>query len=380
MNHGVPRAQAAIERGMDQRRHVGAQLFASRDGESVADLALGIAREGVSMRPDTLQCWISATKPVMSVAIAQLWERGALAPDDPACLHVPEFGTRGKHVVSLRHLLTHTAGFRFTPIAWSQEPFDDIVAQACDAALEEGWVPGQDCGYHVASAWYVLAEVVRRVDGRHYSQYVRDAIFEPLGMRDSWIGMPRQQHAAYGDRVACMWETEGGECKASDNWAWNGSAQGCGICRPGGSGWGPARELAILYEALLAGGERAGARILTPQSIEAISTRHTVGMLDRTFDYRLDRGLGVVVDSKTYGTRSAWFGTRCSTRAYGHAGYNATVAFADPEYGLAVALVFNGVTDPVLNDERVIATLDGLYEDLELAAPQAREQLTPASR
>ena len=50
-------------------------------------------------------------------------------------------------------------------------------------------MPGQRAGYHPTSAWFILGEIVRRVDGRPFARYVREAIFAPLGMHDCFIGM-----------------------------------------------------------------------------------------------------------------------------------------------------------------------------------------------
>ncbi len=111
---------------------------------------------------------------------------------------------------------------------------------------------------------------------------------------------------------------------------------------------------------------REGSGIVRLETIATFTARHTIGMHDQTFGYALDRGLGVVVDSKQYGIASSWFGTRCSPRAFGHAGAWSSVAFADPEYQLVVALGFNGMmaTAPRKHDARVIAVLDALYDDL----------------
>jgi CubicO group peptidase (beta-lactamase class C family) len=113
---------------------------------------------------------------------------------------------------------------------------------------------------------------------------------------------------------------------------------------------------------MLAGGEN----IVTPQTIEAVSARHTVGLVDKTFSCQLDRGLGVVLDSKHYGQSSGWYGSRCSSRTWGHAGYNCSVGFLDPENRVVVALVFNGMpeAEAALHEERVGATIDAIYDEL----------------
>ncbi len=78
----MERTRTALLRGIEQGLHPGAQLYVSRRGEVVADLALGEARPGsplpsVPMTSDTLVLWLSSSKPVGAVAIAQLWERVA---------------------------------------------------------------------------------------------------------------------------------------------------------------------------------------------------------------------------------------------------------------------------------------------------------------
>src|SRR5436190_219881 len=101
----------AIEAGIEVGLHIGAQLFVSRHGQPVADLAFGQSRPGVAMSADSLMIWMSCSKPVTAVAVAQQWERGRLKLDDRIADHIPEFGRNGKEAVTIRHVLTHTAGF-----------------------------------------------------------------------------------------------------------------------------------------------------------------------------------------------------------------------------------------------------------------------------
>ena len=358
------RAKKVIEDGIAANLHLGAQLYVSRDGQTVGDLAFGEAREGVAMRPDTLMLWMSSIKPITAVAIAQMWERGKLELDDPVARHIPEFAANGKDRVTIRHVLTHTGGFPGAVLNWAGEPWEKIIAELCAAPLARGWVPGERMGYHVASGWYALAEIVRRIDGRAYSDYTRDEIFEPLGMRDTWLGMPPERHREYAadQRIAPMHFATGLRKPIPHTFLlWRDGAEALAICRPGGSGRGPIHDLGKFYEAMLAGGG-----IIRPQTAEAISSRHVAGMRDRTFGYPLDRGLGVTIDSKQYCNASSWFGTRCSPRTWGHNGYLSSSGFVDPEHKIVVALVFNGMLESqeVRHDNRIIATLDAVYEDL----------------
>jgi len=364
-NQRINRAIEVIERGIAENLHLGAQLYVSHNGETVADVGIGQARDGVPMRPDHLMLWMSSTKPITAIAIGQMRERGKLDFDDRVAQHIPEFGVKGKEPITIRHVLTHTGGFPRAVGPWTYDPWENIIAQICGSPLEPGWIVGQTSAYHVASGWYVLGEIVRRLDGRPYHRYVREAIFEPLGMTDSWLGMPAGRYDEFRERIVPMHFADGNALPIPSGYApFRDSPEAMANCRPGGNGRGPIRQLGRFYEALLDGGRG----IIRKETIETLTSRHTVGLKDRTFNFSLDRGLGFVIDSKQYGSGAAWYGTRCSPRTFGHAGYVSSVGFADPEHQLAVAMVFNGMLEaaPAKHDARMIATLDAIYGDLGL--------------
>ncbi len=366
----LPRTLAVLEGGIGEGLHLGAQLYASHRGRVVADLAVGEARRGTPMTPETLLIWFSAGKPVGVVAIAQLWEAGRLDLDDPVTAFIPEFGAGGKGRVTIRHLLTHTGGFlrEWAPSAYNTLPWDEIIARVCAAPLEPGWTPGRRAGYHAVSSWFVIGEIVRRVDGRHYRDYVREAIFAPLGMRDSWVGMPPERHAAYGDRIGAMHDM--GADAGARPYPNLDTAAGCARCVPGGNGRGPIRELGRFYEMLLGRGERDDARLLTPQTVEALTTPNRVGLFDETFGQVKDWGLGFALDTaRTRGDAGATLSFRphASPRAFGHGGYRSSLGFADPEYGLVAAFVANGTPPDDAHARRARAITTAIYEDLGLA-------------
>lgn len=360
----VPAARAVLEAGMAEGLHIGAQLYVSQHGEPVADCALGESRRGVPMTPDTLMIWFSSTKPVTAVAVAQQWERGCCRPDDPVARHLPEFAAGGKERVTIRHLLTHTGGFRFADgFGTRRGPFavswEENVARVCAAELEAGWEPGVHAGYHPTSSMFILGEIVRRCDGRAFDRYVREEIFLPLGMRDCWIGMPVEQFRAYGDRIGLMHNTEKGAAKPLPV---TDAEEGVARCVPGGNGRGPMRELGWFYEALLGDGARDGTRILSPQTVAALTARHRVGLHDATLGLIVDWGLGFAIDTVSYGRHA-------SPRTFGHGGAQSSVGFADPEHGVVVTLVTNGMPGRDRHYRRFEAVCSAIYEDLGLAAP-----------
>jgi CubicO group peptidase (beta-lactamase class C family) len=304
--------------------------------------------------------------------------------DDPVVRFIPEFGQKGKAPITIRHILTHTAGFRAPPRAES-EPWERIIAELCAARQEVGWVPGKKAGYHPASSWYMLGEIVRRIDGRDYCRYAREMIFERAGMRDSWVGMPADTFRAYGDRIAIMQDTTKSPPEPLDVEAFATS------CRPGSGGLGPIRDLGKFYEMLMNRGIVGSAladgtspcpeahplgtipsakadptnTILRPQSVEAITTRHRAGMIDATFKTSIDWGLGFLLNSPQprpdlpYG-----YGPDASPRTFGHGGSQSSGGFCDPERGLVAAYVFNGRPGEEKHHERRRALLEAVEKDL----------------
>ncbi|HLF57638.1 MAG TPA: serine hydrolase domain-containing protein [Thermoanaerobaculia bacterium] len=356
---------AELARGVESGLQLGGQLFVSSAGETVADAAFGEARPGEPMRRDHWMLWLSSTKPVAAVAIAQLWERGALALDDPVARHLPEFAPGGKAAITVRHLLTHTSGIRMLDTGWPAASWDETIARICARPIEPRWVPGRKAGYHLASSWFVLGELVRRIDGRPFERYVREELFGPLGMPGCWIGMPREVRALAAGRIAPLYAVESGGLVESDLT----SEAKLVAPSPGGNGVGPIGELARFYAALARGGELDGRRVLRTQTVEALVARHRVGLVDQTFETRLDWGLGVIVDSKHYGDAKApyGYGPYAGPRTWGHSGARSSTAFVDPDAGLVVALAVNGMPDDETHRDRFARLTAAIYVDLGLA-------------
>jgi CubicO group peptidase (beta-lactamase class C family) len=362
----LSRTSAELAAGIADRLHLGGQLCVLRGGATIADAAFGEAAPDEPMRRDHRMLWLSASKPVTALAIAQLWERGALGLDDPVASHLPEFATGGKERITIRHLLTHTSGIRMLDTGWPEATWDEVIARICARPIEPRWVPGRKAGYHLASSWFVLGELVQRLDGRPIARYLAEEIFAPLGMGASSLGVPAERWRELEAEVAPMYVRVGDALGRSDL---AGEAK-LVAPSPGGNSVGPLRELARLYEALRRGGELDGRRILAPQTVEAVVGRHRVGLLDQTFKTRLDWGLGVIVNSAHYGDPEApyGYGPHAGPRTFGHSGARSSVAFCDPDAGLVVALAVNGLIDEREHRARFERVLTALYEDLGLAA------------
>ncbi len=385
----LPKTLALLELGMHSILHPGAQLYISWRGEVLADVALGEARPGVAMQPETLTLWLSAGKPITAVAIAQLVERGMLAFDDLVSRHLPEFAQNGKDAITIRHLLTHTAGFREADKLAENLPWDAMIARICATSLEAEWNVGAKAGYQMMSSWFILGELIRRVDGREAGRYVRENIFEPLGMGDSWMGIPADQIARYGDRMGMMYYSGRTEFRVHPFW---NAEEDFAACRPGSGVRGPIRELGKFYEALLdvlsdrrtpfrpesrsGSSDRRAApefgapgQLLQPETLRELTARQRIGLFDHTFQHTLDLGLGFIVDSNRHGAGTVpyGYGRHASEATFGHSGSQSSCAFADPEHQLVVAWHCNGQPGEPRHQKRAREINSMIYEELGLA-------------
>jgi CubicO group peptidase (beta-lactamase class C family) len=132
----LARTSVALEAGLGSV-HVGAQLFVSVRGRVVAEAALGLARPDVPMSTTTLMPWMSCTKLVTATAFALVWDRGLVTLDAPVSRYVPEFEAGGKGGITLRHLLTHTAGLLPCEQALGPVRYQQSFADTCTAIYED---------------------------------------------------------------------------------------------------------------------------------------------------------------------------------------------------------------------------------------------------
>ncbi len=360
----LPKTLETIQRGMDERLHIGAQVYVSIDGDPIADFAVGVTHRGDALTTDTIMPWMSAVKPVGAVAFGQLWELGKVDVDDPVAKYVPEFGVHGKQTITLRHLLTHTSGLQALDVEWSDVAWSEMIERIARSRLYPGWEPGKKAGYEAITGWAILGEVLQQVSGRPYHEYVRERIFEPLGMDDSWIAVPEDLLNSYEPFINLLPKTGNGAIQ-EPTWKREELVQQL----PAGSGRGPIRELGRFYEMLLLQGELDGVRIVLPQTVAALTARHRTGLFDHTFGNIYDWGLGFVMEARTDQKRGLpyQYGRYSSPRAFGHSGRQSSIGFADPEHGLVVAWVLNGTPGEVEHFRRNHAINSAIYEDLGLA-------------
>jgi CubicO group peptidase (beta-lactamase class C family) len=350
----LPQTRSLLLEQMHAGLHIGAQLAVSLADGREFDLAIGQARPGTPMTADSLPVWMSAGKPIAAVALAQLQERGFLNFDDPVTKFLPEFAQLGKETITLRHILTHTAGFRHLPNYTWPDSWEKIIADICEMPLEPGWIPGRTAGYHPQTSWFILGEVIHRADGRPFDHYVRDEIFQPIDMQDFWIGIPIAQYEQYGPRIALPHQTRHVPPTVAPQWE---SPAALTIPRPGSNTTGPARQFLHFYQMLLSHGAFNGRQLLTPASVAELTAPARIGLFDKTFNRPIDWALGFQINTAQSDTLPYSIGSHFSPRTFGHSGNQCSLAFADPESGIAAAVFCHGMPGEAAHQTRMRALL-----------------------
>ncbi len=337
--------------------HPGARLYVSREADIVLDFSVGEASKGFPMKHDTSLLWMSAGKPATAVAILQLMEQRKLQLDERVSHYLPEFGTKGKEPITIRHLLTHTGGFRLADKV-DVADWDQAIREIENTPLEPNWEIGQKAGYHVNGSWLILGEIIRRVDGRSIRDYLQEEVFAPADMEGCSLGLE-----SISDNNAVMYLTEREACiphpLMSDparlrQW------------RTGSNLMGPAHSLGRFYEHLLQG----GGKILHAESVHLMTQRHRKGLLDQTFRHVIDFGLGLIINSAQYGPHTVpyGYGSYASSESFGHGGNQSSIAFADPRYQLVLVYITNGMPGETAHQKRMRNVIDAVYEELGLNA------------
>ena len=370
----LPLTAEAVNRGVEVGLHRGAQVSVWSEAGGALDLAFGAARAGVAMTPDTSVLWLSSGKPLLAVAVAQQIAAGRLAFDDAVSDFVPEFAAQGKEEITVEQVLMHTGGFRSVVFDYPAMGWDAAVAAVCNARLETGWVPGETAGYHPHSGWNILGRLIEVCTGDPLGTTLRREVLEPLGMTDAWGGLPESEHARLRkeNRLAVVENTALSTPRSTgmDEAAW-----AAGV-RPGGNTWGPARDLARFYRAVLGGGAVGGDPVLPAALLTQLTERVRRDTVDRTFRATMDWGRGFMVNNRRHDAANAEthgasgtpynFGPHAGDDAVGHGGNQSSIGFADPAHGLAVAVVFNGMCGEPKHQRRMVEVLDALYLDLGL--------------
>jgi uncharacterized protein YbbC (DUF1343 family)/CubicO group peptidase (beta-lactamase class C family) len=316
-----------VETAIREGKTPGAVVLIGNRQEIIYSRAFGfrsLEPKKVPMSEDTIFDLASLTKVIATTtAVMQLAEKGKLNIDAPVRKYWPAFGENGKTRITLRQLLTHYSGLRaglsLKP-GWSgyEAAMRKIIAEKPSRPPGSGFVYS-DINFEA------LGEVVRRVSGLPLDQYCSRHIFTPLGMKETGFkisGVLRDRIAPTQyrkNRLIC------GEAHDPECYLMGGVAGHAGL-------FSSAADLSIFARMLLAGGQYGGARILSPHTIEMMTTPQSPGVQNA-------RGLGWDLEAPFASNRDEL----PPAGAFGHLGYTGTSLWIDPVTGIYAILLTNRV-------------------------------------
>ena len=354
-----------LEQQIQEGLHPGAQLCVSIDGDVVADFGVGetVVGSGVDLTNDSVMPLFSSAKPITAIALGILVDSGRLSFDDPVASHISEFATHGKSSIKIKHILNHTSGLADDPLADGGTSREEVISRLSDSRTIDGWVPGERSAYIPTAGWHILGEVVERASGITFESFLQDFVLDPVGMNSTFTNVSPELAEQLGNQRASVHDSR--REPMAVNQAYSPERLGRFV-RPGSSFSGTARDMVSFYSMLLNDGvSPAGEQIISESVIASLTSRQDEGLLDETFGVFMDRGLGFFIDSQRHSPAVPYgYGTAASSATFGHGGKESSTCFADPERGLAVSLIFNGMPGEPKHDRRLKRVLAAVYETI----------------
>jgi CubicO group peptidase (beta-lactamase class C family) len=338
---------------IDQKELSGVVTLVGRADRIVDIEAIGRRNlaDDLPMRPDTLFRIASMTKPITAIGLMMLADAGKLSVDDPVEKHLPEF--RGQMLVAsrsddtitlkkparpitLRDLLTHTSGLPGSPPTGLSDLYSKRNHSLAEAVLVFSQRP---LDFEPGSKWSycntgidTLGRVIEVVSGQSYESFLKERLFDPLGMTDTtFYPTPEQMN-----RAAVTYDRKDGALVPVAA-SIIGPPKGAKYPIPAGGLYSTAPDLARLYQMMLNRGTTDGRRYLS-ESCLAEMTRVQTGDLKTGFTEGNGWGLGICVVRQPSGVTEM-----LSPGTYGHGGAFGTQGWIDPQKNQFVILMIQRV-------------------------------------
>jgi CubicO group peptidase (beta-lactamase class C family) len=333
-----PDRLARVYRFLDEATGTGrlpaAAIQIVRGGVALPARAFGrqyLTADSPPARPDTIFLTASLTKPVTVTAVMLLVEQGRILLDDPVASIIPEFAVNGKEAVTIRHLMTHTSGLPdMLPddrrLRAEQAPLAEFVRRICLLPLD--FTPGTNVQYQSCGI-AMLGAVAEHLTGQPLPEFMRQMIFEPLGMPNSALGaqeLPTERIA----QVNVSDEMRG------TNWGWN-TPYWHQFAAPWGGMFSTVADICRFAQLFLDGGAYNGMRILAPATVQAMIADQTAALPHLSAQVRATNSWGLGWRRQPPGEWSYW-GNLLAPGSYGHGGATGTVLWIDPQRKLVCAL------------------------------------------
>jgi uncharacterized protein YbbC (DUF1343 family)/CubicO group peptidase (beta-lactamase class C family) len=327
---GAAAVDQVINQAIEQGRMPGAVLLVGHDGKVIYRKAYGkraLVPQPEAMTLDTVFDCASLTKVVATTSsLMKLFEAGRFRLNDKITDYIPEF-QGGKSDITLRQLFTHFSGLQpDVPLTTPWSGYDTGIKLAC--TFKPGGPPATRYVYSDIN-FILLGELVHRLSGTMLSDYARENIFLPIGMKESLFQPP----ASLVPRIA---PTERLPVKTGPplrGVVHDPTARNMGGVAGHAGLFSTADDLSRFAQMMLNGGELDGVRLFSPLTVAKFIEPQTPP------DQPILRGLGWDVDSPHSGNRGELF----PIGSYGHTGFTGTSLWIDPLTKTYVILLANSV-------------------------------------
>jgi CubicO group peptidase (beta-lactamase class C family) len=354
------RVEARVARDVEARKYDGARIMVARRGVTVLDLTVGHADRdaGRALTHDAVFSIMSISKVMTAVALMQCVERGDLSLLMPVSAVIPEFAKRGKGLVTIGQVLTHTAGLGMgqAPLPIDQlGQLEKSVAAICEQALES--TPGEQVSYSAMMGFTILGEVVRRLDAKKRSlrKILEEDVFLPLGMTDTVWGL-RESQAARRVPVVVR-DDDAPELNRKFLADRDRGVVESTELPSGGATFSTAQDVLRFGEALRLGGALDGKRVLAPTTLQ-LMTRNQTGLMPNSMmnSSRALHGmaafpafLGLGVFLRGEGIFPSHIATLASPGSFGGWGLGSMGFWVDPEREITFVALTSGIMERIRN-------------------------------
>lgn len=314
------------------------QLVVRRGGRVCFELCTGTVATGATthaVNGETRFQIMSASKPVVAIAIALLEQRGLVDVDRPVAELWPEFAAAGKGDITLLDILLHRSGLLTPELDSRPELWEDWDALVTELTRTPPYFARGTQAYNPLAFGWILAEVVRRVAGAPLPDFVRRNFPAELS------GLEFMRSSAHTSACArTLWRgperlSIGGHDIAGRFEEVNNQISAVRALVPGGGMYTNARSLAAFYETLACRGVLpSGEAWLSPEIVERY-TRRSLTRWDSSVRSFVPLGRGFArgwLGPHPFG----WWNTQSR---FGHAGGFSVVAFGDDTSKAGVAIV-----------------------------------------
>ena len=373
----IDRIAALFAENFTRYGELGASLSVWKDGMEVVSLADGWCDRQQTRRwtaETPVLVWSATKGPSAACALHAMQEHG-LNLETRVAEVWPEFAAAGKSDIMLGQALSHQSGVPVLDRVASV--FDHAAVAASIAEQEVHWVGGSGHGYGPRVFGFLLDELVRRITGRTLGEYWRAVFAEPLGL-EFWMGIPDEvqervasvfpaKSAPPNDRFYTAFATPGsftirafGSPQGLHGVATLNTREARAASFPGFGGIGTARALGKFYAMLANGGSLDGRRFFDHWTLDWMTTTLTQGE-DRVLLMETAFSAGFMRDPVERDGRKLREHFGPSLRAFGHPGAGGSMAFADPETGIAFAYVMNQMEPGVLPGPKSLRIVDEVF-------------------